>query len=141
MPNRDFFNECLSTEKVKNELYCLGRYFRMAGSENCPIPLEKQKKYRDRNLTGIMNYVYCTALNIVLSGNSLSVHLDNTQAKWFADLNSYLKDFSWQEELCNQAARWIIYKCKSICKKKLSLGDAEFNEISRFIFEHKEQWL
>ena len=137
LPRRDFFSECLNKRTFKWEFSRLLKLITLP--KDSPIPLEKQRKFRDRIFEEIILSISERMFIVRAALINIPSTLKISQQIWLSkDETLRAQNNSWESEIQNDMARWIIENLKR--EHSVVLGDAEMVEIKNIIDSYRDLW-
>ena len=138
LPRKNFFFECLNFEDFKWEFEGIKKLATI--SPDSQIPLEKQRKYRDRLFKEIVltitEKLYAVRENIKEIPNTLT----HAQQIWLNKDKTIREEKidNWESVIIDDMANWIIKNILKHCQ--LELGDTELTEIKSILKNYEDLW-
>lgn len=138
LPRKNFFLECLKFKDFKRQFEEIKKLDTV--SPDFKIPLEKQRKRRDRLFKEIVltitEKLYAVRENIKEIPNTLK----HAQQIWLNKDKTIRAEETdnWEYEILDDMARWITDNLRNRCE--LELGDAEFTKIKSMLKNYEDLW-
>lgn len=138
LPRKNFFTECLNVHSFKWEFD--GLYKLITFSQNSQIPLEKQRKYRDRLFKEIVLTITEKVYIVREELTEIPKTLKPAQQFWL-DKDENIRSENtenWESEIISDMARWITTSLSKI--HHVDIGDAELMEIRSMLKIYEDLW-
>ena len=141
IPKKDFFKESLNIRNFKYQFECLHKV--MTIKVESKIPLDKQRKWRDRILREIIDGILEIMFAVRDEIKTLPNDLNSTQKIWLNPDNKQrsLNLSGWEKTIAQDMTMWIINGYGQTFKEqKIILGNAEYEYIKKTITALEELW-
>ncbi|HAR79536.1 MAG TPA: hypothetical protein DCR21_01775, partial [Succinivibrionaceae bacterium] len=140
LPKADFFSECLNMRALKAQFDSFNKLMNISGDSK--IPLEKQRKWRDRVLAEIIDAIIERLFLVREALPEIPANLKPAQKIWLNRAEEERRDSAdWQQEIAQEITEWIIKSYRRLYKNSsVVLGDTEFMAIENTVNSFEELW-